>query len=51
MYTYEVWVKINPYQTIHTRIQADTDYDARLLAESLYGKGNVLNYTRVYDFG
>lgn len=46
-YTYEVWIRINDFQTTHVRIQAKTDYDAKLIAEAQYGVGNVLNYTRV----
>ena len=46
-YTYEVWVRINDYQTTHIRIQAKNDYDAKLIAEAQFGVGNVLNYNRV----
>lgn len=47
MYTYNVWVRINQYQTVNVRLQADNDYSARLIAEAQYGAGNVLNYTRI----
>lgn len=47
MYTYEVWIRINAYQTVHVRIQANNDYEAKLIAEAQYGVGNVLNYTRI----
>jgi hypothetical protein len=46
MYRYQVWVRINSYQTTHTYVWANNDYDAKMLAESQYGAGNVLNYTR-----
>lgn len=46
-YTYEVWIRINDFQTTHVRIQAKSDYDAKMIAEAQYGVGNVLNYTRV----
>lgn len=47
MYTYEVWVRIDPYRTVHVRVQANNDWDAKMIAEAQYGQGNVLNYTRV----
>lgn len=46
-YTYEVWIRINPYQTTNVRIQAKSDFDAKMIAEAQYGVGNVLNYTRI----
>jgi hypothetical protein len=47
MYTYEIWIRLNPYQTAHVRLQASDDIQAKLLAEAQYGQGNVLNYTRI----
>jgi hypothetical protein len=47
MYTYEIWIRLNPYQTAHVRLQADDDLRAKMIAEAQYGQGNVLNYTRV----
>lgn len=47
MYIYEIWIRLNPYQTAHVRLQADNDLQAKMLAEAQYGVGNVLNYTRV----
>jgi hypothetical protein len=47
MYTYEVWIKIDAYQTVHVRIQANSDQEAKLIAEAQYGAGSVLNYTRI----
>lgn len=47
MYQYQLWIRINPYQTANAMIYADTDYQAKQLAEATYGQGNVLNYTRV----
>lgn len=47
MHTYEIWIRLNPYQTAHVRLQADNDLQAKMLAEAQYGTGNVLNYTRV----
>lgn len=49
MNTYMVWVRINQYQTVNIRINADHDYQARQIAEAQYGVGNVLNYTLVND--
>ena len=47
MYTYQVWIRLNAYQTAHVHVQADDDYQAKLIAESQYGNGNILNWTRV----
>lgn len=47
MYKYQIWVRINSYQTVHTIIYADNDIDAKMIAEAQYGVGNVLNYTRI----
>jgi hypothetical protein len=47
MYTYEVWIRLNPYQTAHVRVQASDDYQAKMIAEAQYGQGNVLNWTRI----
>lgn len=47
MFQYSVWVRISPTQTANTVVYADTDYQARMLAEAQYGVGNVLNYSRV----
>jgi len=47
MYKYQVWVRINSLQTAHTIVFANNDYEAKQLAESQYGVGNVLNYTRI----
>lgn len=47
MYQYRLWVRISQTQTTHTVVTADTDYAAKQIGEALYGRGNVLNYTRV----
>ena len=47
MYKYQVWVRLNPYQTAHAIVWADNDFDAKMLAEAQYGAGQVLNYTRI----
>ena len=49
MYTYRVLVCVggNRSLTQWVQLNADNDYAARTLAESMYGSGNVLNYTRV----
>ena len=47
MYTYDVWVRLNAYQTANVRVQASNDMQAKMIAEAQYGRGNVLNYTRV----
>jgi hypothetical protein len=47
MYTFEVWIRLNTYQTTRVRIQADNGNDCRLIAEAQYGQGNVLDYRHV----
>ena len=47
MCRYKVWVRLNQYQTADVTINADNDYQAKLLAEAIYGVGMVLNYTRI----
>ena len=47
MYQYRLWVRISQTQTTHTVVTAGTDYAAKQIGEVLYGRGNVLNYTRV----
>lgn len=49
MYAYQVWIRINPYQTANIVIRAGNDYEAKILAEAQYGSGNVLNYTRIHE--
>ena len=45
MYRYNVWVRLNQYQTANIIVNADNDWQAKLLAE---GQGfSVLNYTRI----
>jgi hypothetical protein len=45
MRTYQVWIRLNQYQTAHVNVQANDDLQAKLIAESQYGVGNVLNWT------
>jgi hypothetical protein len=47
MYQYRVWVRLNQYQTADVVVNANNDWEAKLLAESMYGSGMVLNYTRI----
>ena len=47
MNRYQVWVRLNPYQTANTIVYADNAYEAKQLAELQYGVGSVLNYTLV----
>jgi len=47
MATFNVWVRLNPYQTTHVIIHADNGLTAKMIAEAQYGQGNVLNYTEV----
>jgi hypothetical protein len=47
MYQYRVWIRLNQYQTADTVVNANNDWECKLLAENMYGSGNVLNYTRI----
>lgn len=47
MRQYRLWVRISQTQTTHTIITADNDIASKLLGEALYGRGNVLNWTRI----
>lgn len=47
MYTYRVWIRINQTQTVHVNVTADSDWDAKMIAEAQYGQGSVLGYTKV----
>lgn len=47
MHQYRLWVRISQTQTANTIVHADNALAAKLIGESLYGRGNVLNYTRI----
>jgi hypothetical protein len=49
MYKFNVWIRLNPYQTAHVIIHASHSLEAKMLAEAQYGVGNVLNYTQISD--
>jgi hypothetical protein len=49
MYKFQLWVKINDFQTAHTIVWANNGWEAKLLGEAQYGVGNVLNYTQIDD--
>lgn len=49
MYKYQLWVRLNDYQTANTIVYAENDYAAKILGEAQYGVGNVLNYTRLEE--
>jgi hypothetical protein len=49
MYKFNVWIRLNPYQTANVIIHASHGYEAKMIAEAQYGSGNVLNYTQVND--
>lgn len=46
MYRYNIWVRLNQYQTANVVINADNDLQAKMIAEGMYGHGTVLNYMR-----
>ena len=47
MYKYAVWIRLNQYQTANVVVNADNDWQAKMIAESQYGSGNVLNYSKI----
>ena len=49
MYKYAIWARINAYQTDNTVVWAGDDYQAKRIAESQFGVGNVLNYSRINE--
>jgi hypothetical protein len=49
VYKFQLWVRVNEYQTANTIVWASNAYEAKLLGEAQYGVGNVLNYTQVDD--
>lgn len=46
MYRYLIWARVNSLQTVNSYVWANTDYEAKMIAEAQFGQGNVLNYTR-----
>jgi len=46
MRQYRLWVRLPNGTTTHTVITADNDMAAKELAASMFGKDNVLHYTR-----
>lgn len=49
MTKFAIWARINSYQTVNTVIFANSDYEAKMLAEAQFGVGNVLSYSRIYE--
>jgi hypothetical protein len=47
MYKYKLWIKLNETQVLDADILADSDYQAKLLAEAKYGIGNVLGFAKL----
>lgn len=47
MLKFQLWVRINPYQTVHTVVWASSGLEAKMLGEAQYGVGNVLDYTQI----
>ena len=46
MRQYRLWVRVSHTQTTNTIVHADNDIAVKLIGEALYGRGNVLSYTR-----
>lgn len=49
MQTFQVWIRVGNYQTTHIRMQAESGYMCQQMAESMYGQGNVINWTYVNE--
>lgn len=47
MYTFNVLVRINQYQTANIQVQAANSWEAKLLVEAQYGANTVLQYSQV----
>lgn len=49
MYRYKFLIRrdiSNRFQTFNTHIMADNDYQAKMIAEGMFGIGSVLHFTR-----
>lgn len=47
MRQYRLWVRISQTQTTHTIITAENDMAAKQLGEAMFGRNNLLNWTRI----
>jgi hypothetical protein len=47
MKRYKLWVRLSQIQTAHTIVIASTFFEARLIGEAQFGKGNVLTLTQL----
>jgi hypothetical protein len=49
MYTWKILVAVNGNRglTQWVQLQADNGYSAKMLAESMYGSGNVITYSQL----
>ena len=47
MKQYRLWVRLPNGTTTHTIVTADNDMAAKELGASMFGRGNVLNWTRI----
>ena len=48
---YQLWIRLNPLQTAHVTVQASNPLQAKMIGESMYGQGSVLNYTEISNHG
>lgn len=49
VYKYAIWARVNQYQTVNTVVWANSDWEAKMIAESQYGQGNVLGYSQIHE--
>jgi hypothetical protein len=47
MHRYRCWVRLTQTQTTFVVISADYDSEVRLLADAMYGPGNLISFTRL----
>lgn len=47
MKQYQLWVRLNPFQTTNTIVFARNALEAKWIGEHQFGVGNVLNYNEV----
>lgn len=46
---YRLWVRLPNGTTTHTVIIVENDCAAKQLGETIFGKGNILNWTRASE--
>ena len=47
MHRYRLWVRLTQTSSTFVFISAESDYAARLQGEAIYGKHNLISFTRL----